>query len=296
MPLYKLKHVHTYKPGGTFGELALQYDALRGARIVTATDCHFATVSRKDYTRVLARFKEQDLHRQMDYLMKLPFLMHMSKNQISKLMQVTTEVTFGKGQVVVGEATENQDIFFVKQGEFKGYKHFRQPVRNDEGKQQRSVKDFLLGVTAKRSVRGVFNSKISSLTPNQALAQKMSVARDIEVFNFGTGQVFGEERQMEFATQKHSFKSEGDKGSAKEGCPAHHHDQLKESDFLAPFKVVCASGTGKLVKIPLPEFQRKLLKDSRAFRLLQQNAAEKQRNSQLRINNYLKDLVLKQNS
>lgn len=53
-----MKLLHTYRASGYFGELALENDAPRAARIVAATDCHFAVLSAEDYTRCLENLKK----------------------------------------------------------------------------------------------------------------------------------------------------------------------------------------------------------------------------------------------
>jgi CRP-like cAMP-binding protein len=57
-PLYYMQLIHTYKPGGYFGELALEDSRPRAARIVAATDCHFAVMSRDDYKACLETIKK----------------------------------------------------------------------------------------------------------------------------------------------------------------------------------------------------------------------------------------------
>jgi CRP-like cAMP-binding protein len=52
-----MKMIHTYRAGDHFGELALENETPRGARIVTATDCHFAVVDRNDYKACLETIK-----------------------------------------------------------------------------------------------------------------------------------------------------------------------------------------------------------------------------------------------
>jgi CRP-like cAMP-binding protein len=56
-PLHYMKHIHTYRAGDHFGELALEGDIPRAARIVTATDCHFAVVERDDFRACLETIK-----------------------------------------------------------------------------------------------------------------------------------------------------------------------------------------------------------------------------------------------
>lgn len=53
---YTLQRVHTVAPGGSFGEIALQSDARRAARVVTVTDCHLAIVRKEDYNKCLKKF------------------------------------------------------------------------------------------------------------------------------------------------------------------------------------------------------------------------------------------------
>ena len=55
--LYYMKLIHTYKSGGHFGELALEDSRPRAARIVAATDCHFAVMNRDDYKACLETIK-----------------------------------------------------------------------------------------------------------------------------------------------------------------------------------------------------------------------------------------------
>jgi CRP-like cAMP-binding protein len=48
--------VHAYKSGSSFGELALMNDKPRAASIITTSECHFATLSKADYKKCLAKF------------------------------------------------------------------------------------------------------------------------------------------------------------------------------------------------------------------------------------------------
>jgi len=51
--IYLMQTVHTITSGGSFGELALENRKPRAARVVTVTDCHFATVCKEDFDKCL---------------------------------------------------------------------------------------------------------------------------------------------------------------------------------------------------------------------------------------------------
>ena len=53
------------------------------------------------------------------------------------------------------------------------------------------------GVTAKRSIRGIFNQKINNLTQKKALTNNTDILKDEDIFTLAEGQVFGEERFIE---------------------------------------------------------------------------------------------------
>ena len=78
--------VHSYKFGGSFGELALRNDKPRAATIIATADSHFATLSRADFNRCIARFDQRKLANLLDYLYSLPFFQHWSKSKLKKLV------------------------------------------------------------------------------------------------------------------------------------------------------------------------------------------------------------------
>ena len=58
---FKMRRVHCYGQGESFGELALKDESSgqRQARIVTITTCHFITISRADYLRCLKKYEDR---------------------------------------------------------------------------------------------------------------------------------------------------------------------------------------------------------------------------------------------
>lgn len=54
--------------GDSYGELALLYDEKRAATIKCVTKCFFATLSKKDFSQVLARIELKQMNRKIDFL------------------------------------------------------------------------------------------------------------------------------------------------------------------------------------------------------------------------------------
>jgi cAMP-dependent protein kinase regulator len=50
-----LTEVSSMTKGASFGELALLKDAQRGASILCKTNCHFATLTKQSYKRILGK-------------------------------------------------------------------------------------------------------------------------------------------------------------------------------------------------------------------------------------------------
>ena len=93
------------------------------------------------------------------------------------------------------------------------------------------VKQFLQGVTAKRSVRQIFNNKIKNLTNQRSLTSSTEVMRDEDIFTLTEGQIFGEERFIEIHERK-----EFDKRKGKKDITVSYDEQIK-----APFTIKCMS-------------------------------------------------------
>lgn len=60
--------VHSYKSGGSFGELALRDDKPRAAKIITTSDCHFVTLSKSDFDKCIAQFDQKKFTNLLDFL------------------------------------------------------------------------------------------------------------------------------------------------------------------------------------------------------------------------------------
>lgn len=55
-------------PGKSFGEKALITNSLRAANVITTRDCHFATVVKEDYDRVLRKIEVKIQNKMIEFL------------------------------------------------------------------------------------------------------------------------------------------------------------------------------------------------------------------------------------
>ena len=184
---FLMRRVHCYGMGESFGELALHEDktkGLRKARIVTITDCHFITVTRADYQRCLKKNEEKLVEDKVSFLRQLHFFRGWSKVRTrNQLANVMPKIKVHKNAVMIKEGGLNEHIYFVWKGEFQ----VRKKIHTDIPQTNDSVKEFLQGVTAKRSIRGIFNQKINNLTHKRGLTNSTEVLKDEDIFTLTEG-------------------------------------------------------------------------------------------------------------
>ena len=65
--------------GKSFGELALITNKPRAARIKCITECHFAVMTKHEYTRCLAKIENKTRIRTIQFLSDLPYFKAWSK-------------------------------------------------------------------------------------------------------------------------------------------------------------------------------------------------------------------------
>ena len=81
------------------------------------------------------------------------------------------------------EGSQNEIVYIVWKGEFQ----VRQKIHTDIPIVSDSVKQFLQGVTTKRSVRGIFNNRINKLTHKRGLTNSTAAVKEEDVFTLQEG-------------------------------------------------------------------------------------------------------------
>jgi hypothetical protein len=108
-----------------FGDLSMKKaiegkPPLRAARIVTTSECHFATLNLTQYMDCLSVYNSALEAEEIEFFLSIPFFKHLSKTQIKKIRASINVVHTIKGQTVVTEGSSNEDIYIIREGEFTG--------------------------------------------------------------------------------------------------------------------------------------------------------------------------------
>ena len=110
--------VKQLKKGVGFGELAITSGKPRASTIKCLTECDFATMSKNDYLRVLARIEEKSKEEIISFFQSTPLFQHWSRNMLIKLHVCIEERKVVTGQTVVEEGENSKCLFLIKEGEF----------------------------------------------------------------------------------------------------------------------------------------------------------------------------------
>lgn len=70
----------------SFGEHCLISENQRTVTVKCLTDCYFATLTRKNYQKVLLRINNREIDEKIDFFRQLPFLTHWTDEKIVKFM------------------------------------------------------------------------------------------------------------------------------------------------------------------------------------------------------------------
>ena len=103
------------------------------------------------------------------------------------------QILMHKGAIPVKEGSKNDFCYIIVKGEFQ----VRKRISAQRPNQDTSYKEFLNGVSAKRSIRGIFNKRIGSLTHKRNLTTDNTLLKEEDIFTLSEGQIFGEERFCE---------------------------------------------------------------------------------------------------
>ena len=154
-----------------------------------------------------------------------------------------------KDATPVKEGVKNDFCYIIISGEFQ----VRKKISAEHPNQDQSYKEFLYGVTAKRSLRSIFNNRIGNLTHKRNLTTDSSLIQDENIFTLSEGQIFGEERICEILAQK--------KRNAYYGHDSQYNQDETQREKTAPFTIKCISGQAEVFKISGLDFLNILKKD-----------------------------------
>ncbi|CAG9316510.1 unnamed protein product [Blepharisma stoltei] len=112
-----LIEVATLEAGSAFGELALLKNQPRAASIICTEDCHFATLSKEPYLRILGKLTAQKLDELVSFLSKLPVFSSWTAKSLVNLSYYFTQVKFTRNQVIYSEGDPPACAYIIREGE-----------------------------------------------------------------------------------------------------------------------------------------------------------------------------------
>jgi cAMP-dependent protein kinase regulator len=114
--------VTTVGPGGSFGELALMYNAPRAATVVSTEPSMLWALDRVTFRRILmdAAFARRRMYE--GFLGEVPLLQTLLPYERSKIADALEDVTFSAGSTIINEGEPGEDFFILESGTAEVYK------------------------------------------------------------------------------------------------------------------------------------------------------------------------------
>lgn len=124
--------VATIEPGGSFGELALMYNAPRAATVMSASNpCTLWSLDRVTFRRILmdSTFQRRRLYE--SFLEEVPLLSSLTKYERSKIADALNTQKYPAGTTIIREGDVGEAFYLLETGEADAYKEgVSQPVKN----------------------------------------------------------------------------------------------------------------------------------------------------------------------
>lgn len=115
--------VATIEPGGSFGELALMYNAPRAATVVSAEpNCTLWALDRVTFRRILMDSSFQRRRMYEKFLGEVPILSTLSSYERSKIADALEARKFPAGSTIIKEGDPGDNFYLLEDGVAEAYK------------------------------------------------------------------------------------------------------------------------------------------------------------------------------
>ena len=118
------------RQGEGVGELALISKKLRAASVLCREECHFAVLSREDYTRILARAHEELLQEKIDLLSLHPIFGKWTNNALHRLSCLFKVKSLRRRQQLFQTGHPVSEVCIIKRGDFHLATEMQSPAHN----------------------------------------------------------------------------------------------------------------------------------------------------------------------
>ncbi|KAI8902129.1 cyclic nucleotide-binding-like protein [Globomyces pollinis-pini] len=109
--------VTDYGPNGSFGELALMYNAPRAATVIATKECVLWALDRVTFRRILMENTSRKRRMYERFLEELPLLTSLEPYERHKIADALESVTFNDGDVVIKQGDVGDAFFIIESGE-----------------------------------------------------------------------------------------------------------------------------------------------------------------------------------
>ncbi|KAH7336878.1 cyclic nucleotide-binding-like protein [Rhizoctonia solani] len=123
------RKVLTYTTGGTFGELALMYNAPRAATIVATEPSTLWALDRMSFRSIILSVANRKRKMYERFLATVPLLETLDASERSRIADVLEPRTYNEGDSVVEEGDPGNEFFIIESGEATAFKR----VKGEDG-------------------------------------------------------------------------------------------------------------------------------------------------------------------
>jgi cAMP-dependent protein kinase regulator len=115
--------VATIQSGGSFGELALMYNAPRAATVMSAEgQCTLWALDRITFRRILMESTFQRRRLYESFLEEVPLLASLTKYERSKIADALDTQKYPKGTTIIKEGDAGEAFYLLESGEAEAFK------------------------------------------------------------------------------------------------------------------------------------------------------------------------------
>ncbi|KAJ1558364.1 hypothetical protein HK405_013828, partial [Cladochytrium tenue] len=104
-------------PGGSFGELALMYNAPRAATVVARSACVLWALDRVTFRRILMENTARKRRMYESFLEELPLLAALQPYERAKVADALESMAFADGDVVIKQGDVGENFYLIESGE-----------------------------------------------------------------------------------------------------------------------------------------------------------------------------------
>lgn len=110
------KLVHTYSPGGAFGELAIMYNAPRAATCRAISECRLFALDRKAFKVILMKTTIEKRSQTKSFLQNVEILKQLKEYELFTMADAMQELIYEESDVICRQGDAGSNFYIIKQG------------------------------------------------------------------------------------------------------------------------------------------------------------------------------------